>query len=87
MTLAYQIQITNDASEDEAAAAVAVIAALLSAASPQPEEATTPPVRWRDGSKLVAQGLTPARIPARLGWGSIERLRRAGKGGSGITGM
>ncbi len=85
--MSIQFQITHDVSEEEAAAAIAAIASLLAAsASPEEDEAATP-MRWRDASKLVAQGLTPTRIPSRLGWGSIERLRRAGKGGSGITGM
>nr|WP_238530516.1 hypothetical protein [Oscillochloris trichoides] len=83
-----QFQFTHDMSEEEAAAAVAAIASLLAASSsPEEGEEAAAPIRWRDASKLVAQGLTPTRIPSRLGWGSIERLRRAGKGGSGITGM
>lgn len=75
-----------DPTTEEAAAAVAAIMSLIAAGS-DGEETVSEPARWRDAAKLVAQGLTPTRVPAKLGWATIERLRRAGKGGSGITGM
>lgn len=77
---------SSDPTTEEAAAAVAAIVSLIAAGSGG-EETALAPARWHDAAKLVAQGLTPTRIPAKLGWATIERLRRAGKGGSGITGL
>ncbi|MEI7769912.1 MAG: hypothetical protein WCI67_07990 [Chloroflexales bacterium] len=78
-----------DPSADEAAAAVAAIVSLMAeAASPQDSDGTSEPVAsWHDATKLSTQGIVPSRTPAKPGWGRIERIRRAGKGGSGITGL
>jgi hypothetical protein len=92
MNTPLQIEITAipgaaDPTAEEAAAAVAAIVSLIAAGSGSQDDASLPTGRWRDAAKLVSQGLTPSRTPARPGWATIERLRRAGKGGSGITGM
>jgi hypothetical protein len=49
----------------------------IAPASRQPE---------RGAARLGAQGVALSRPVAALGWGRIERLRRAG-GGSGIVGQ
>jgi hypothetical protein len=78
----------TDASADEAAAAMAAIACLLQeeaavAAPLEPAE----PAGWRGAARLITQGLAPSRPPAAPTWGRVERLRRAGRGGSGIVGL
>lgn len=76
--------------EAEAAAAMAAVACLLdeeaaaTAAAAQPQGQT---IGWRDAAKLIAQGLIPTRLPTAPRWGSIERLRRAGRGAGGIVGQ
>lgn len=77
-----------DVSDEEAAAALAAIACLLREEAAVPAAAPAePPAGWRGAAKLVIQGLTPARPPVAPTWGRVERLRRAGKGGSGIVGL
>ncbi len=72
--------------EDEAAAVLAAIAAYL---QDQASHQTTPAIdwHWSASTRLIAQGLQPIRSPLRPTWGCIERLRRAGSGSSGITGL
>ncbi|MCS6879791.1 MAG: hypothetical protein RMK84_17230 [Oscillochloridaceae bacterium] len=74
---------------EEAAAAIAAITCLLE------EEQTAlvnslagqqPPEGWRSAARLMTQGLIPTRTPVAPRWSSIERLRRAGRGGGGIVG-
>ncbi|RRR67177.1 MAG: hypothetical protein EI684_19395 [Candidatus Viridilinea halotolerans] len=75
--------------EEEAAAAMAAVSSILD------EEATIaamqhdsiPPKRWPTATRLITQGIIPTRLPGNLNWGSIERLRRATRGGTGITGQ
>jgi hypothetical protein len=81
------IQITADPTADEVAAAVAAIVSLMVERGSPQESPPEPPASWHDAAKLVTQGLAPSRTPTRPGWGRIERIRRAGKGGSGITGL
>jgi hypothetical protein len=81
------IQITADPTADEAAAAVAAIVSLMTEGAESPISTPDQETIWSGTAKLPAQGIVPSRTPARPGWGSIERLRRAGKGGSGITGL
>ncbi|NTW01606.1 MAG: hypothetical protein HGA19_09880 [Oscillochloris sp.] len=76
-----------DPTADEVAAAISVIAALMASGDDTEDSDTNRPPHWRGAAKLVAQGLTPGRTPAKPGWNTIERLRRAGRGGSGITGL
>lgn len=79
----------GDIDEAEAAAAMAAVACLLEAEAAAQAAAAQggPPEGWRDTARLIAQGLIPTRLPAPPRWGSIERLRRAGRGGSGIVGQ
>jgi hypothetical protein len=81
------IQFTADPTADEVAAAIAAIVSLTAADGTAPASAREPATSWHSTAKLAAQGLVPGRTPTRPGWGSIERIRRAGKGGSGITGL
>ena len=72
--------------DDEAAAALAAIAAYL-----QDQESGQTGLaidwHWSASTRLIVQGLQPTRAPLRPAWGCIERLRRAGSGSSGITGL
>jgi hypothetical protein len=74
---------------DEAgAAALAAVAYLLDeerahAAARQPAQRSA----WRDAARLSVQGLTTTRPATSLGWGRVERLRRAGRAGGGIVGQ
>ncbi|WP_298814981.1 acyl-CoA carboxylase epsilon subunit [Chloroflexus sp.] len=80
--------ITGSPTEEEAAAAVAAITLLLAEESAQSgAEVGALPARWRDSMRLIAQGLPPVRVPVAPRWSTIERLRRAGRGGMGIVGM
>lgn len=74
--------------EEAAAAALAAVTCLLeeeAAAGGAPRRPRG--VDWHDTAKLVAQGLIPRRVPVLPRWGTIERLRRAGRGSSGIVGQ
>ncbi|NJN17157.1 MAG: hypothetical protein HC822_13215 [Oscillochloris sp.] len=70
--------------EEEAAAAIAAVLVLLEAPAISP---AVEPDRWHESARLTIQGMQPARLPASPRWGRIERLRRAGGGGSGIIGL
>jgi hypothetical protein len=87
MSTLPQIQITADPTADEVAAAVAAIVSLMAEEADSQDRISEPTTSWRSTAKLAAQGIVPSRTPARPGWGSIERICRAGKGGSGITGL
>lgn len=86
-----QVQLSADPTAEEAAAVIAAIVSLLAADSApvdQPaDQPAEPGSRWSAAARLTAQGLTPTRTPARPSWGTIERIHRAGKGGSGIIGL
>jgi hypothetical protein len=69
---------------DEVAAALAAIACCMHA-EPQPEHAGD--WQWRVTSALTTQGIVTVRAPIKPSWAHIERLRRAGHGVSGITGL
>lgn len=75
--------------EAEAAAAIAAVACLLEEEAAALAGAGAGAARegWRDAARLIAQGLIPTRLPAPPRWGSVERLRRAGRGGSGVVGQ
>lgn len=80
--------IGGEMDEEEAAAALAAVACLLeeeAAAAGAPRAARA--IDWHDTAKLVAQGLIPTRVPVRPRWSTIERLRRAGRGNTGIIGQ
>lgn len=84
-----QIALTGGADDTEAAAAIAAVLCVLdeeaaaAAAGAPPAGASG----WQSATKLAIQGLRPSRLPAAPTWGHIERLRRAGRGGSGIVGQ
>jgi hypothetical protein len=81
----------SDAEIDEAgAAALAAVAYLLddedrasASAGRQPAQRSA----WRDAARLSIQGITTTRPATTLGWGRVERLRRAGRAGGGIVGQ
>ncbi|MCS6887904.1 hypothetical protein [Chloroflexus sp.] len=82
------ITTTGTPTEEEAAAAIAAITLLLAEEAAQAEVQTSEqPARWRDSMRLMAQGMQPMRVPGVPRWSTIERLRRAGRGGMGIVGM
>jgi lipid-binding SYLF domain-containing protein len=80
------IQHGSDASAEEIAAALAAVSLILAeeaqgvAVAP---EAVQP--GWITAARLTTQGLAPSRMPTAIRWNSIERIRRAGRGGSGIV--
>ncbi|MEI8166139.1 MAG: hypothetical protein WCG26_07165 [Chloroflexales bacterium] len=87
--MAGSILIGGTMDEAEAAAAMAAVICLLeaeAAALDTSSPALRPP-GWHDTAKLIAQGLIPTRVPTAPRWGNIERLRRAGRGGSGVVGQ
>jgi hypothetical protein len=78
----------GDLNEEEAAAAMAALTCLLEEEAALAAQATAAPsARWTTAARLITQGLVPTRLPAASSWGSIERLRRAMRGGSGIVGQ
>lgn len=80
----------SSAEIDEAgAAALAAVAYLLdeeerSRAAANP---VVPRSAWRDAARLSIQGITITRAVRSPSWGHVERLRRAGRGVSGIVGQ
>jgi hypothetical protein len=88
MTTPSQIKIIGayaEPTDDEAAAIATAIASLIGAGDEPP--AAEPVSRWRDSATLIGQGIAPTRTPAQPRWATIERIRRAGRGGCGITGL
>lgn len=83
----HQVVLSGAPTDDEAAAAIAAVMCLLEeeAAAASEEQAET--VGWPEAARLTIQGLAPARLPVAPTWGHIERLRRAGRGGTGIVGQ
>ncbi len=82
------IQGAADATPEEVAAALVAISLLLAEAEQgvaEAPEAVQP--GWTAAARLTTQGLLPWRSPTAARWGTIERIRRAGRGGSGITGI
>lgn len=78
----------GDLSEEEAAALLAAIGCLLEEeGSGRRVVPASLPSRWRDSSRVAIAGLTPARLATAPTWGTIERLRRGGRGGSGVVGQ
>jgi hypothetical protein len=73
---------------EEAAAAIAAVLALLDAErSVMSTESLRSTPGWRATARAVVQGLPPIRLPVAPSWGRIERLRRAGRGSSGVVGQ
>ncbi len=80
----------GDLDEAEAAAAIAAVALLLEAEAATTLDAPQPAGRaagWNAAARLIAQGLMPTRVPTTPRWGTIERLRRAGRGRGGVVGQ
>lgn len=77
------------ADTEEAAAAMAAITCLLEEEAALAGGAADEqiPAGWRSAARLMTQGLIPTRMPVAPRWSSIERLRRAGRGGGGIVGQ
>jgi hypothetical protein len=74
--------------DEEAAAAIAAVLAVLEAeAAAAADEPAASPRGWHASARLMVQGFLPARLPTAPTWGHVERLRRAGRGGSGIVGQ
>ncbi len=74
---------------EEAAAAMAAITCLLEEEAALASGAADEQVvgGWRSAARLITQGLIPTRTPVAPRWSSIERLRRAGRGGGGLVGQ
>lgn len=73
-------------SEDEVAAALVAISCYL-AAEEQPTEQEPSEWRWRASGILSVQRMCFVRSSKPPKWGTIERIRRAERGGTGILGM
>lgn len=71
---------------DEVAAAVTAITAYL-AEENAPKSTQPQGWDWADSARTVAQALPAVRLPCRPTWSNVERLRRAGGGGTGIVGL
>jgi hypothetical protein len=84
--MSSQFRISGDGGDEEAAA-IAVVLALLEAEGAAADDEQAAHFGWRDSARLMTQGLAPTRLPAAPGWGRIERLRRAGRGGGGVVGQ
>lgn len=85
-----QLALTGGADADEeAVVALAAVLDLLAAEAALAERLETPRPQsgWHAAARVTAQGLPLARLPAPPSWGRIERLRRAGRSGSGVVGQ
>jgi hypothetical protein len=71
--------------DDEAAAALAAIAWFMEEAEATEEQDSA--WQWIASRKLISEGLLASRVPVKPVWSQIERIRRAGRGGSGMTGF
>jgi hypothetical protein len=72
---------------EEEAAAVAAALTLLFAEQVPPAANDDKAWGWRATGILVTQGMVPSRPATHTRWNTIERLRRVGRGGSGIIGL
>ncbi len=79
-----QIISNNPLNADEVAAALAAIACCMHATPPLEQDDDW---QWRITSALTTQGIVTVRAPIKPTWAHIERLRRAGHGVFGITGL
>ncbi len=71
--------------DDEAAAALAAIAWFIEEEEVEAEHEAN--WQWIGSRKLISEGILASRVPLKPAWGRIERIRRAGRGGSGMTGF
>lgn len=72
--------------EDDVAAALVAISCYL-AEEDQLIEQESAEWRWRASGILSVQRMCFVRSPQHPTWGTIERIRRAGRGGTGILGL
>jgi hypothetical protein len=75
------------ADSDEVAAALSAIVALLEAEAAGTSQITSRLSGWQQTIRLSGQNLPiekPATTPA---WNTAERIRRAGRAGTGIVGL
>lgn len=80
------ITITPTPTEEESAAALAAISSYL--VDEQEEVGEKEEFsRWEASAFLAKQGLGFTRTAFKPEWGIIERIKRAGRGNSGITGL
>ena len=82
-------QVTISGSDDDAevSAALAAVLCVLDGERGASLPAETARQRWSESQRVAVQGVAASRLPARPTWNAVERLRRAGRGGSGITGF
>ncbi len=79
--------ISPNPTEEEAAAAFAAIAAYTAYEQQAQADETLGDWRWQASALLTIQKVPITRAPTCPSWGNIERLRRAGPGSTGITGL
>jgi hypothetical protein len=79
--------ITPHPTEDEAAAAIAAVSWYLAEEAAQTQDTGEAEWRWQASATMVEQSIHPVRAPQKPTWGNIERLRRAGRGDTGIIGL
>jgi hypothetical protein len=72
--------------EDEVAAALAAVSCYV-AGEQSTADGTNGDWRWKGSATLIIQGLPTTRSPQLPTWGNVERLRRAGRGGTGLIGQ
>ncbi|GAB4433473.1 MAG: hypothetical protein OHK0015_22280 [Chloroflexi bacterium OHK40] len=78
----------GDTDEVEAVAALAAITCVLEEEASLGATVPAPPGSgWHDAARLAVLGLPTARLPIAPRWDRVERLRRAGRGGSGVVGQ
>lgn len=79
--------IPRNPTEDEAVAALAAIAQYLAEEEQEQPPAALPGSHWKTSAVLITQGMPVIRVHHYPTWGNIERLRRAGRAGTGIIGL
>ncbi len=72
--------------EDDVAAALTAISLYLTEEE-EPFAQGEKDWRWVSTAMMVTQGMPIIRAPRRPTWGNVERLRRVGRGGTGIIGL
>lgn len=87
MMLPYD-SVPNAPLDDELVAAIVAVQLYLAAEQPgAPQVMNDQPQAWRDTAIMLVQGVQPVKTTTSPRWQTIERLRRAGRGSSGIIGI
>lgn len=73
--------------EEETAAALAAISWYLAREQEAQVDQSLEDWRWKASGFMVHQGVRPSRLPYPPAWGTVERIRRSGPGGTGIIGQ